>query len=181
MTVIFIFCLENSHKALDFSIVVSFLYLLPAILLVQEVVTSIQSDLKDGIIENWLGSGANTLSYIACKIAVFSFFLATPFVILVGVALLLDYAIRDVLYVTLSLLSLSITFISFGCLMGLSHKPKAYLGILLLPLVIPSFLSLIAGIETGEYTFPLILSFGMMLISISLSIILSNLTTRNLF
>lgn len=181
MTVIFIFCLENSHKTLDFSMIVSFLYLLPSILLVQEVVTSIQSDLKDGIIENWLGSGANALSYIWCKITGFSLFLAIPFVIWVCAALSLAYAIEDVMYIALSLFFLSIIFISFGCLIGISNQSKAYLGIVLLPFVIPSFLSLIAGIETGEYTFPLIFSCGMMLISLSLSIILSNLTTKNLF
>ncbi|HCU06336.1 MAG TPA: hypothetical protein DIC42_01955 [Holosporales bacterium] len=181
MIVIFLFCLENSHKTLDFSIVVSFLYLLPAILLVQEVVSSIQSDLKDGIIENWLGNGASSLSYLGCKIICFSLFLAVPFVILVCGVLLLDYPIEDVFYVALGLFFLSITFISFGCLMGLSYKSKAYIGILLLPLAIPSFLWLISGIETGEYKFPLMLSFGMTLMSVSLSLILSNSTTKNLF
>ena len=181
MTVIFIFCLENSHKTLDFSIVISFLYLLPAILLVQEVVSSIQSDLKDGIIENWLGSGFDILSYIGCKITGFTLFLAIPFIVVICVPLILDYAIGQVAYVALGLFFLSITFISFGCLMALSYKSKAYLGILLLPLAIPSFLSLISGIETGEYTFPLLLSLGMMLISISLSLMLSNLTTKNVF
>lgn len=181
MAVIFIFCLENAHNSLELSVVVSFLYLLPAILLVQEVASSIQNDFKDGIIENWLGSGADAISYIGCKIACYTCFLAMPFVIVTCGYLLLDYAIEQVSYVALSLFFLSVSFISLGCLVGFSAKAKPYLGIVLLPLQVPSFLWLISGIEVGEYLYPLMLSFGVMLMSVSLSLLLSKFAKQNLF
>lgn len=181
MAVIFIFCLENAHKALELSVVVSFLYVLPAILLVQDVVSSIQNDFKDGIIENWLGSGADARSYIGCKIASYALTIAVPFVTITCGYLLLDYGLEEVFYVAVGLFFLSVSCISFGCLIGFSSKAKPYLGIVLLPLQVPSLLWLLSGIEVGEYFYPLMLSFGVMLMSLSLSFLLSRFTKQRLF
>lgn len=181
IAVLFIFCLENAHKTLELSVVASFLYLLPAILLVPEVVSSIQNDFKDGIIENWLGSGAEVISYIGCKITSYVLFLAVPFVIVACGYLFLDYVAEQAFYIALGLFFLSVSFISFGCLVGFSSNSKPYLGIVLLPLQVPSFLWLISGIEVGEYLYPLTLSFGVMLISISLSLLLSRFIKQSVF
>ncbi len=181
MAVMFIFCLENAHQSLDLSVMVSLLYLLPAVLLVQEVVSSIQNDFKDGIIENWLGNGSEAISYIGCKIACCALFSGVPFVTVSCGYLLLEYSLEHVLYVGLSLFFLSVSFISFGCLLGFSSKDKPYLGIVLLPLQVPSFLWLISGIELGNHLYPLMFSFGVMLMSVSLSLLLSGFTKQSLF
>ena len=181
ITLIFTFCLVNAHKTLDFGVLGSFLYILPSMFLVQEVSSSIQDDFKAGIVENWFGNGGDVLSYMLFKLSGFSITLVMPFVVMVCAYLLFSYDLTYVGYMGLSLFFLSISFVSLGCLIGLSANYKAYIGILLLPLLIPSFLWLVSGIETGEYTAPLALSFGVTLMSISLSLLLSCFVKQNLF
>lgn len=169
LTILFIFKLSNLGSF-------SFVFLLPSLLLVQEVQSTIYTDYQNGFIEQWVGNGKSMVSYMGLRSLSFLICLILPF--LCAVSVFIDSSLNEGLFLLSSLFFVSLNCVFLGCLLGNSFISNPYLGIFILPLQIPSLIWIIQALSSKDYGPALILCAGVCAMSMGLNFLLCDVLQK---